>query len=147
MRPIVLALALWCGCGPTAQETAQRTLTASARAVAVVDVNTAQGYAAAAAVAIDSVATMAEYHDRMEAWNAIEQGLRIARAALYASQAGLDAWIAGESDGEFLAAVPCLTVSLAALVGLLMEVGIDVPEPLMKAIQMTEAIAGSQCNV
>ncbi len=146
--PIALFFGLTVGgCGDSAQTSAQRALTASARAVSVVDAHSARAYAQAAERAIESVETVAEYRDAMGAWDSLEQGLRIARAALYASQAALDSWVDGSEADDFMAALPCLTVSLAALVGLLLEVDIPIPDALRDAVVLVESIAGSSCDV
>ena len=78
------ALALACivaapACAPP--DAAQTALTATARALVAVDQVVADGYAPAAASALSSSSTRAEYEAAMQGWNDLEAGLRAARGA------------------------------------------------------------------
>lgn len=127
-----------CG-GPTRE--AQAVLTTTAVALRAVDTEVAVRYEQAATDARTRSSSWAEYDRAMETWDAVETALRATHAALLTSQAGLDAWRAG-NDGGWLAAVPCLVASVDRLRLLLEGVGVQIP-PLAEALSIAAPFAGS----
>ena len=134
----LLSLVASCG-GPTRE--AQAVLTTTAVALRAVDTEVAVRYEQAATDARTRSSSWAEYDRAMETWDAAEIALRATHAALLTSQAGLDAWRAGDDRG-WLAAVPCLVAAIDRLRTLLDSVGVHLT-PLAEALSIAAPFAGS----
>jgi hypothetical protein len=135
----LLALLLASCGGPTRE--AQAVLTTTAVALRTADVEVATRYEAAALDARTRSASWGEYDRAMEAWNSVEVALRVTHAALLTSQAGLDAWRAGDDRG-WLAAVPCLVSAIDRLRVLLDGLGVQLT-PLAEALSIAAPFAGT----
>lgn len=126
MRSLMVGLfVLAVGCGGPTRE-AQVALTTTAEALRITDSVVAPRYSAAADEAREHSTGWSEYDAAMHDWNAVEVALRIAHTALLTTQAGLDAWRAGDERG-WLSSVPCLVVAIDTLVGGLAAVHVEVP--------------------
>jgi hypothetical protein len=136
---LILTTALAACGGPTRE--AQAALTTTAVALRAADEAVAPGYEAAAARARTETSTWSEYDHALEGWNAAELALRTAHAALLTSQAGLDAWRAGDQGGWF-AAVPCLVAAIDRLRVLLDGLGVRLTA-LSEALTIAAPFAGS----
>lgn len=138
---LITLLALGCG-GPT--HTAQTSLAATAHALVAVDRELAPRYTTAADEAREHATDWASYDAAMHDWDEVERALRVAHTALLATQAGLDAWEAGDERG-WLATVPCLVDALDRLRVGLEALGVHL-EPVTQAVALAGAFAG-RCEV
>lgn len=131
------------GCGGPTRE-ARVALVATAHALVAVDHEVAPRYATAADEAREHAADWAAYDAAMHDWDAVEAALRVAHAALLTTQAGLDAWEAGDQRG-WLATVPCLVAGLDRLRLVLEAVGVRL-DVVTQAVALAGAFAG-RCEV
>jgi hypothetical protein len=127
------------GCGGPTRE-AQAALTITAHALVATDHEVAPLYTRAAEEAREHSTGWADYDAAMSDWNTVEAALRVAHAALLTTQAGLDAWRAGDERG-WLASVPCLVVAVDSLVAGLQAVHVEV-EALTQAVSLVRAFTG-----
>lgn len=131
------------GCGGPPRE-ARVALIATAHALRVADHEVAPRYTTAADEAREHAQDWAAYDAAMRPWNETERALRVAHTALLATQAGLDAWEAGDDRG-WLATVPCLVDALDRLRLGLEALGIHLG-PVTEAVALAGAFAG-RCEV
>lgn len=133
----LVAFPLLFGCQPP--EAAQASLSACAAALVAIDDVVAPAYAADHAEALEESSTREEYDSQMQAWNRIEDSMRITRQALLSAQDALDAWKASATEATFRASLPALVGALRGLLDLLMVARVDVPEELHEAISLVSA--------
>lgn len=131
------------GCGGPPRE-ARVALVATAHALRTADREVAPRYATAADEAREHAQDWASYDAAMRPWDEVERALRVAHTALLATQAGLDAWTAGDQRG-WLSTVPCLVEALDRLRLGLEAVGVHLL-PVTEAIALAGAFAG-RCEV
>jgi len=131
------------GCGGPPRE-ARVALVATAHALRVADREVAPRYTVAADEAREHAADWAAYDAAMRPWNETERALRVAHTALLATQAGLDAWEAGDQRG-WLATVPCLVESLDQFRRALEAVGVHLTL-VTEAVALAGSFAG-RCEV
>jgi hypothetical protein len=139
---LVVGLALT-GCGGPPRE-ARVALVATAQALRATDEEVAPRYTTAADAARAHSDGWAAYDAAMSDWNAVEAALRVAHNALLTTQAGLDAWEAGDERG-WLASVPCLVEALDRL-----RLGLEAVDVRLEALTQAVAVAGAfagRCEV
>ena len=143
MRVAALSFALLAGaCSPAS--TYQTALTATARALAALDEQLTPEYEAAAHAALDESSTREQYDQRMHGWNQLEEAMRIARVSLLSSQDALDVWTeSAGAESTFWSVLPSLLGALRDLGENLQTVGVDLPEELLEAMRLLEALGGS----
>lgn len=131
------------GCGGPPRE-ARVALVSTAHALRAADREVAPRYATAADEARERAQDWSAYDAAMRPWNDVEAALRAAHTALLATQAGLDAWAAGDERG-WLGTVPCLVDALDRLRLGLEGLGIHLG-PVTEAVALAGAFAG-RCEV
>jgi len=129
-------------------DTAQRSLTAGAEVVQVLD----EGVAPILNAEIDRAAaahqTRATFLAALEPWRPVWLGLQIARAAFTLGQRGLDAWRAGAGASDFIAAGACVLHGLT----LVLESPatqthlLEVPPQVREWITLFGGLAGGVCD-
>lgn len=131
------------GCGGPSRE-ARVALTTTAHALRTVDQEVAPRYTTAADEAREHATDWASYDAAMHDWDEVERALRVAHTALLATQAGLDAWQAGDERG-WLSTVPCLVEAIDRLRVGLEALGVHLM-PVTQAVALIGSFAG-RCEV
>jgi hypothetical protein len=137
LRGIALLLAslFFVGCASTPMSRARTVLAVTAEAVVSVDRILAGPYAALAAAENPDP-------DRVQRWNAVVTTLLLSRSALLTAERSLDAVEAGQA-GDIRGVLSCVASAVTRLVEALPEIGVDVPDALMIAMQMIGGFAGT----
>lgn len=143
LHAILVAVLFVFGCGGVPKG-ARETLTVSARALLVVDGVTATRYTEAAEQALHEATSLANYHDRMAPWDAAEEAIRDAKAALLVAEQALDAWDSTGDKKSFQEAAKVLARTLATVADVLTDVGIVLPSTLQTALNLAQAWGGTQ---
>lgn len=133
----VLSMLIGCG-GPTRE--AQAALTTIAHVLVAADREIAPAYSHASDEAREHSDSWHEYDAAMSDWNNVEAALRVANAALLSTQAGLDAWRAGDESG-WISTIPCLFVAVEQLSSGLEAVGLHVAE-ITQALALARSFTG-----
>lgn len=136
---IVPLLSMLIGCGGPTRE-AQAALTTIAHVLVVADREIAPAYSRASDEAREHSNGWSEYDAAMSDWNNVEAALRVANAALLSTQAGLDAWRAGDESG-WVSTIPCLFVAIDQLSSGLEAVGLHVAE-ITQALALARTFTG-----
>ena len=150
MKVVALALSFTlAACGGSALRTARRVVEYSAQAGDASDSVLAPAYADAARQAlrdtVDAAEGMPEYRQRIEKWDAVAAAIVGLRGSLLTAERALDAWQSGD-DSQWLQAAACIASALVRLRDTLVDVGLDLPASLNRALDMVDGIASGSCG-
>ncbi len=145
MKHLLFGLAIFfvVGCGGVPQN-ARHALAVTSSGVMAADAVIAPVYTRQAAACYDAHATAEGFLECRAGVDTAEQVLRTTHRSLLATQAGLDAWDAGDEGESFFSAAPCLTHSIGQLSQVMVEGGFDLPLPLVKGLSLMDAF-GMEC--
>ena len=137
--------ALGCGGPPAAARTA---VGISADAIVSLDHEFAARYTERAAAALEASNTAAAYAEAMSGYESVRDALHVATASVLATESALDAWDAGDDDGEgFFAAAGCAAVALGHLRDGLVAIGVVPPKALDDALALIIGFGTAVCHV
>lgn len=141
---ILLFASVSCG-GASTVDASRSALAGAARVLVEADRTLAPAYQRARVEAREASSSWAELDERLEPWEAARSSLHGAQSTLYAAEAALDSYEAGD-DGAWFTAAACAAEALADLRKALRDVGLDPPPALSKLDAAFRSITRASCR-
>jgi len=142
----LVLIAIWSislfGCGGSYVSAAKRALYVSAETLRAIDEEYADVYDRAAHSALERSETAQDYKRHMEEYDEAETTIRAVRAALFASEAGLDIYVESGERTHWFASVACLALVFESLFQQLDEITGLGPQSIAPAVSLLKAYGG-----